>query len=60
MKDDRSDADVDDGDDGTEEDILDRLDEPVIAADATGMLANEKYITDAEIEEGLENGEAEP
>jgi hypothetical protein len=37
-----------------QEDVLDKYDEPVIAADATGMLASEKLITDVEIEEGLE------
>ena len=30
----------------------DDLDEAVIAADDTGMLASEKFITEAEIEEG--------
>jgi hypothetical protein len=31
---------------------LDDLDDPVLAADDTGMLAGERYITNAEIEEG--------
>lgn len=35
------------------EDVLDKYDDGVIAADATGMLAGEKLITEAEIEEGL-------
>lgn len=34
----------------------DDLDDAVIAADDTGMLASAKFITDAEIEESLEEG----
>ncbi len=64
MQDDRSTSDLDDtiaapgenvpGDTPVEEDDLDKYDDAVIAADATGMLASEKLITDAGIEEGLE------
>jgi hypothetical protein len=45
------------GDEPVEDDAADRYDEPVLAADATGMLAGEKLITEAEIEEGLEGGD---
>jgi len=38
----------------TREDALDRHDDAVIAADATGMLAGERFITETEIEEGLD------
>jgi hypothetical protein len=50
MQDERSEEDTDTRDD----DPLDKYDEPVLAADATGMLAGEKLITDVEIEEGLQ------
>ncbi|HEV3086604.1 MAG TPA: hypothetical protein VGX96_05190 [Candidatus Elarobacter sp.] len=41
-------------DDATrEDDPADKYDDAVMAADATGMLAGEKLITDVEIEEGL-------
>ena len=63
MQDDRSTPDPNDiiaapgenvpGDEPVEEDVLDNYDDAVIAADATGMLASEKLITDAGIEEGL-------
>jgi hypothetical protein len=36
-------------DDETKEDLLDRFDEPVLAADDTGMLAGERLITIAEL-----------
>jgi hypothetical protein len=35
---------------------LDEFDDPVLAADDTGMLAGERYITNAEIEEGTGGG----
>jgi hypothetical protein len=64
MQDDRSTSDPDEtiaafgenvpGDNPVEEDVLDEYDDAVIAADATGMLASEKFITDAGIEQGLE------
>jgi hypothetical protein len=55
MKDDVTGLDDTDTDDETfQEDVLDKYDDAVIAADATGMLASEKLITDVEIEEGLE------
>ena len=38
-----------DGDDESKEDVLDRFDEPVLAADDTGMLAGERLITIAEL-----------
>lgn len=60
MTDDRSKAERDDPEDITEENGLDRYDDAVIAADATGMLAGEKFITDSEIEGGLESGDDEP
>jgi hypothetical protein len=44
-------------DDATREDALDKYDDGVLAADATGMLAGERLITQAEIEAGLEGGE---
>ena len=44
------------GDEPVQEDILDRYDDAVIAADATGMIAGERLITVAEIEEGLQTG----
>jgi hypothetical protein len=60
MDDDRSTAGPDatgsDADEETHEDILDRYDDAVIAADATGMVAGERLITEAEIEEGLGEG----
>jgi hypothetical protein len=46
-------TDVDAADAETREDILDKFDDAVIAADATGMVAGERLITDAEIEAGL-------
>jgi hypothetical protein len=49
-------ADVDSGDEATGEDVLDKYDQSVIAADDTGMLAGERTITVAEIEEGLAGG----
>lgn len=42
-------------DEETREDVLDRFDTPVIAADATGMLAGERLITEGMIEESLED-----
>jgi len=64
MQDDRSTSDPDEtiaasgenvpGDKPVDEDVLDEYDDAVIAADATGMLASEKLITDAGIEQGLE------
>ncbi|MBV8298011.1 MAG: hypothetical protein JO083_00420 [Candidatus Eremiobacteraeota bacterium] len=45
------------GDEPAADEGLDRYDEPVLAADATGMLAGEKLITDAEIEEGLDGND---
>ena len=52
MNDDRaiSDSDEEPADGG----VLDQYDDAVIAADDTGMLAGERLITVAEIEEGLE------
>jgi hypothetical protein len=38
-----------DRDEERKEDLLDRFDEPVIAADDTGMLAGERLITIAEL-----------
>ena len=57
MNDERSTPDPDPtaaDDDTTREDVLDKFDDAVIAADATGMLAGEKLITQVEIEHGLE------
>jgi hypothetical protein len=56
MKDDQLPADTGDttSDEPIDGGILDEFDDAVIAADATGMLATEKFITDAEIELGLE------
>ncbi|HTD34145.1 MAG TPA: hypothetical protein VK665_10820 [Candidatus Elarobacter sp.] len=42
-------------DEPTRDDESDELDDAVIAADATGMLAGERLITNAEIEAGLES-----
>jgi hypothetical protein len=33
-------------------------DDAIVAADATGMIANERLISDADIEEGLEGGKS--
>ena len=41
-------------DEPTDGGILDEFDDPVLAADDTGMLRGERLITEAEIEEGLE------
>lgn len=55
MNDDRSPADdAATEEDDTREDVFDQHDDAVIAADATGMLAGERLITNAEIEEALE------
>lgn len=55
MNDDRSPADdATTEEDDTREDVFDTHDDAVIAADATGMLAGERMITNAEIEEALE------
>jgi len=55
MNDDRSPADdAATEEDETREDVFDKHDDAVIAADATGMLAGERLITNAEIEEALE------
>ena len=54
MNDDRSPDDVTTDDEETREDVFDQHDDAVIAADATGMLAGERLITNAEIEEALE------
>jgi hypothetical protein len=45
-----------DADAETHEDVLDKYDDAVIAADDTGMLGGERDITLAEIEEGLGEG----
>jgi hypothetical protein len=45
-------ADLDATDDFDENDPMDKFDDAVMAADATGMLANERMITVAEIAEG--------
>jgi hypothetical protein len=42
-------------DETARDDESDELDDAVIAADATGMLAGERLITNAEIEAGLES-----
>lgn len=44
-------------DEETREDGFDAHDDAVLAADATGMLAGERLITEAVIEEALETGE---
>jgi len=49
MKDDKRAPDADD------EDVLDRFDDAVVAADDTGMLAGERAITLAEIAEAESN-----
>jgi len=55
MNDDRSPADdAATEEDDTREDVFDQHDDALIAADATGMLAGERLITNAEIEEALE------
>lgn len=55
MNDDRSAADDETTDDeDTRETVFDTHDDAVIAADATGMLAGERMITNAEIDEALE------
>jgi hypothetical protein len=55
MNDDRSPADdLTTDDEETREDAFDRHDDAVIAADATGMLAGERLITNAEIDQALE------
>jgi len=54
MNDDRSPDDVTTDDEETREDVFDQHDDAVIAADATGMLAGERLITNAEINEALE------
>ncbi|HEY0613323.1 MAG TPA: hypothetical protein VGC96_01735 [Candidatus Elarobacter sp.] len=59
MNDDPSTADLDTDDEPIQEDILDKHDDAVLAADATGMLAGERLITQAEIEEGLADGSSE-
>ena len=41
-----------------DQDVLDRYDDAVIAADDTGMLAGEKLITMAEIAEAESNDDA--
>jgi hypothetical protein len=60
MDDDRSttgpDATDVDADAETNEDVLDKYDDAVMAADATGMVAGERLITEAEIDEGLGEG----
>ena len=62
MNDERSATDPDDDVDAdaepTRENALDRHDDAVIAADATGMLAGERFITETEIEEGLDGRDA--
>jgi hypothetical protein len=58
MNDDRSTTDDTATDDEeTREDVFDQHDDAVIAADATGMLAGERLITNAEIADGLATGE---
>ena len=54
MHDDRTPGPEPAGEEPREEDSLDESDDAVIAADATGMLASERFITRAEIEAGLE------
>ena len=49
-------TDVDAADAETHEDLLDKFDDAVIAADATGMVAGERLITEADIAEGLGEG----
>ena len=49
-------TDIGTGDEAAGEDVLDKYDEAVIAADDTGMLAAERTITAADIEQGLEGG----
>ena len=44
-------------DDVRDDSLDDDLDDAVVAADDTGMVAQERYITEAEIEEGLEGDE---
>jgi len=57
MNDDRSTDEIATGDEETREDVFDQHDDAVIAADATGMLAGERLITNAEIEDGLSTGD---
>ncbi|HEX3463603.1 MAG TPA: hypothetical protein VHS78_06070 [Candidatus Elarobacter sp.] len=58
MNDDRSTADdADTDDEATREDAFDQHDDAVLAADATGMLAGERLITNAEIDEALNPGD---
>jgi hypothetical protein len=57
----RTDTDSDTADDEPvrDDDPMDKYDDAVIAADATGMLAGERLITQAEIEEGLGDSPSE-
>ena len=58
MNDDRATADdIATDDEETRENAFDQHDDAVIAADATGMLAGERLITNAEIEDGLSSGD---
>jgi hypothetical protein len=42
-----------------DDDPMDKYDDAVLAADATGMLAGERLITQTEIEEGLNDSPSE-
>jgi hypothetical protein len=57
MNDDATAQDAANDEEPSREDGSDRHDDAVIAADATGMLAGERLITVAEIEDGLAGGE---
>ncbi|HYW53565.1 MAG TPA: hypothetical protein VE826_06325 [Dongiaceae bacterium] len=62
MNDDRSTADLDQEttDEPTDGGVLDQYDDAVIAADDTGMLAGERMITIAEMEEGEAGAARDP